>query len=160
MGKSIVITAPVVADVEELCTHIAIMDHGKTVLSGTSSSIHDRIHLLRTIIVKFFGNADLATSIIEKNAGTVDVQYLTSRDAQSTIDTVDKPSADPSTNSPPAVITILKQLRVRFNGSYTEASEMLRMLMRSGVQVVSFSEQADSAEELLIGPGDQADLLP
>ena len=156
MGKSIVITAPVIADVENLCTHIAILDHGKAVLSGTSSSIHDRIHLLRTIIVKFFGNADLATSIIEKNVGTVDVQYLTSKDAQSTVDTS---STDASASAPPAVITILKQLRVRFNGSYTEASEMLRMLMRSGVQVVSFSEQADSAEELLISPGEQADLL-
>jgi ABC-2 type transport system ATP-binding protein len=155
MGKSVVITAPVIADVEELCTHIAILDRGKTALSGTYSSVQDRARRQRTIVIKFFGNADLATSIVVRTPGIVDVQHLSSGEVQST---GDLPGADITSGTPPAVITILKQLRVRFNGSYNDASEMLRMLMRSGVQVVSFSEQADSAEDLLMDANDRLDL--
>lgn len=155
MGKSIIISAPVMADIEDLCTHYAILDRGKIVLSGTSSSIHDHVHRQRTIVVKFFGNAVLASSIIAKTEGVLDVQYLTSAEMRTTGDST---NADTTTTAPPAVITVLKQLRVRFNGSFSDASEMLRLLMRSGVQVVSFSEQADSAEELLIDDDGQADL--
>jgi hypothetical protein len=48
---------------------------------------------------------------------------------------------------------VLKQLKLAFSGSYSDASDMIRMLMHSGVQVVSFSEEADTVQSLIDQPG-------
>jgi hypothetical protein len=45
----------------------------------------------------------------------------------------------------------LKEMQIVFGGDYGDATELLRHLMRAGVQVVSFSEQADSLEKILTG---------
>ena len=49
-------------------------------------------------------------------------------------------------------MTVLKEIHVAYDGSFQTASDMLHMLMRSGVQVVSFNEQDDTAQTILIKP--------
>ena len=38
-------------------------------------------------------------------------------------------------------VTVLKEVRVTFDGGYGDASALLKSLMHSGVQVVSFGEE-------------------
>ena len=142
LGKTIVVTAPLVADLAGMCTHIAIIEHGRIVVAGRFDAIQDRLHHLRTITVKFFGNVELAHKVASSIEGTVSVAVVAGDEY---------PAPEPSTTDiPEPVVTVLKELRIGFNGDFSHASEMLRQLMRSGVQVVAFSEQEDTAQSLLV----------
>lgn len=135
MGKTIMLTAPVLADLENLATHAAVMVEGRISPVGTYEGIRERIHAQRVISVKFFGNIDLARDIIAGVEGVLDVRLVSSGVAE---------PADPAGDVPAAIVTVLKELRVTFDGVYNDASEMLRLLMRSGVQVVSFGESIEA----------------
>ena len=142
LGKTIVVTAPLIADLAGMCTHIAILEQGRVVIAGGFDAIHDRLRHLRNITVKFFGNADLARSIARAIEGTVSIEVVSDGE---------QPASKQNTeNTTEPVITILKELRIGFNGDFTHASEMLRQLMRQGVQVVAFSGEEDTAQSLLV----------
>jgi hypothetical protein len=49
-----------------------------------------------------------------------------------------------------ATLNLLKEVHVAFTGDYNDASNLLRALMHTGVQVVSFSEESDSLETLFM----------
>jgi ABC-2 type transport system ATP-binding protein len=140
MGKSIVLTSMTLADLDGLCTHVALLEQGRLVYAGTYADVVTHTHPHRTISVKFFGNTDLAINIARSVHGALEIRLVSTGEAEPD---PDEPEELRST------FTVLKELHVVFGGSYSDATEFLRMLMRSGVQVVSFSEHADSPATLL-----------
>lgn len=146
MGKTVVITAPIVADIANLCTDIAILDQGHVILSGPYSAVYPRLYHHRVIVLKFFGNVTLALSLLRTFQGVRDILVISPAGTSSITDPA---SAE---NAPPAIVTILKEIHVAYDGSYQAASDMLHTLMRNGVQVVSFSEQDDTAQTILVKP--------
>lgn len=142
MGKTIVLSASLVADLTGMCTDIAIMDRGRIVIAGTAQAVQDHLQHQRTIAIKFFGSLNLALNIAEATDGAISLQVISS-------DTPSTPDAE-DTKQTPAVLTTLKEIRVGFNGQYRSASEMLSKMMRGGVQVVAFSELEDTSNSLLI----------
>ncbi|HEY3289500.1 MAG TPA: ATP-binding cassette domain-containing protein, partial [Anaerolineae bacterium] len=135
MGKTLLITAGTPADFAGICTDLAVLNLGKLVLSGTAKVVLNRMNIQRIINVKFFGNVDTAVTITRRSAG-VEYCEIVSDGSSSTN------AANDEMKSLPAIVTVLKELRIGFVGSYDEASSLLRLLMRSGVQVVSFGETA------------------
>jgi ABC-2 type transport system ATP-binding protein len=148
MGKTVVVSASIVADVANLCTDIAIIEQGRIVLAGQYSAVYQRLHHHRIIVVKFFGNASLAQSILRSYHGVRDVLVIASSNGE------DKVAGDDAQGIPPVVVTVLKEIQVAYDGAYQDATDMLRMLMRSGVQVVSFGELDDSAQRLILRPAE------
>ncbi|GIV85251.1 MAG: ABC transporter [Candidatus Roseilinea sp.] len=125
MGKTILLTAPNLAVVQDLCTHAALLQAGQIAQTGSLEDILAVMPPYRTIAVKFLGDARLAMNLIQAAHGVVDVQ----------------PFNQPSASSDVlAGVALLKELRVTFDGTYAAASALLRSLMHSGVQVVSFAE--------------------
>jgi ABC-2 type transport system ATP-binding protein len=145
MGKTVMIIAATPADVAGLCTDQAIMDHGKIVLSGSADTVKTRIYSHRIIVVKFFGSVEVASRIITRSSGVHHIDLVS-------IDSDLQTTNAESQQELPAIVTVLKEIHVTFTGNYEDASELLRMLMRSGVQVVSFSEAPDEAGTLIIHP--------
>ncbi len=131
MGKTIVITGASVAEVQDVCSHIAMIRAGKINQLGAfaDATIDSPPH--RFIQVKFLGDTDLATRLLRGGRGVVDVHPVLAPVVAS------RTSTDAL-----AGIALLKELRVTFNGEYADASALLRSLMHSGVQVVAFSEEA------------------
>ncbi|WP_169238527.1 ATP-binding cassette domain-containing protein [Candidatus Roseilinea sp. NK_OTU-006] len=125
MGKTILLTAPNLAGVQDLCTHAALLQAGRIAQTGPLEDIRAAVPPYRTIAVKFLGDARLAMNLIQAAHGVVDVQPF------------NQPSAS---SDAPAGVALLKELRVTFDGTYAAASALLRSLMHSGVQVVSFAE--------------------
>ncbi len=125
MGKTILLTASSLAEVQDLCTHVAILQAGQIAQTGPLEDILTTTPPYRTIAVKFLGDVRLAMNLIKASHGVVDVQ----------------PFNQPSASSDAlAGVALLKELRVTFDGAYADASALLRSLMHSGVQVVSFAE--------------------
>jgi ABC-2 type transport system ATP-binding protein len=145
MGKTVLLTAPVVADIAQLCTDIMILEQGHVILSGAYSTVYPRLHHHRVIVLKFFGNAALALTILRRYHGVRNVSTMApDRTARNS-----PPTQGPS---PSTFTTVLKEIHITYDGNYQDASDMLNTLMRSGVQVVSFNEQDDTAQTLLIQP--------
>jgi hypothetical protein len=86
------------------------------------------------------GDTDLALSVTKNATGVLDAQ-------------VPVPIVAPSAEMAAPTVTplnLLKEIHVAFAGDYNDASNLLRGLMHTGVQVVSFSEESDSLETLFM----------
>jgi ABC-2 type transport system ATP-binding protein len=55
MGKTIVVSSHILADLEEMCSHVAIMEAGRLLASGPPQGILERLGSTRTIAVRFAG---------------------------------------------------------------------------------------------------------
>jgi ABC-2 type transport system ATP-binding protein len=55
MGKTIVVSSHILADLEEMCTDVAIMEAGRLLASGPPQGILDQLGSTRTIAVRFAG---------------------------------------------------------------------------------------------------------
>jgi len=146
MNKTIVVTSHILAELEDMCSHIAIMESGRILVAGESSAICARLRPHRIIVVKFFGNVEMAINHARTGPGVVDVRLAPSRSEGM------RPAAARREDEAAAdALYALKEMQIVFGGDYGDATELLRHLMRAGVQVVSFSEQADSLEKILTG---------
>jgi ABC-2 type transport system ATP-binding protein len=128
MNKTIVMTAAHLAELQDVCTHVAVLQDGKLDRAGTMEEMGAGALPYRVLSVRFLGDPDLAATLIKQGHGVVEVQQVT----------------DPATAGSPALagVTVLKEIHVTFDGEYGDASNLLKSLMHSGVQVVSFAEEA------------------
>ncbi|MGH9269999.1 MAG: ABC transporter ATP-binding protein [Ilumatobacteraceae bacterium] len=53
MGKTIIISSHILAELEEVCTHVAVMEAGRLLASGTPRTILDDLGRARSISVRF-----------------------------------------------------------------------------------------------------------
>jgi ABC-2 type transport system ATP-binding protein len=126
MGKTILFSATNLAEIQDVCTHAALIHEGKITRTGLLEDILTDVPPYRIISVKFLGDLNLASNMIRANSGVVNVQ----------------PVLDPHTiGEGLAGVALLKEVRVTFDGAYADASALLRSLMHSGVQVVTFAEE-------------------
>jgi ABC-2 type transport system ATP-binding protein len=147
MGKTIVLTSRLIAQVEDLCTDVALLDGGRAIVSGEIQAIRARLQPHRILSIKFFGETATALHSARTGDGVIDARL-----APPAAEAIDGPPEDEGIpDGPPPVVNALKEMRVAFDGGYSQASDLLRHLMRSGVQVVSFSEQSDALERWLAG---------
>lgn len=121
MGKILLITAPTLADIADVCTNVVKLEAGRV------SEVVDMSDVVapRRIVVKYLGNVQMADSLARAGKNVIEVHQMQAplpADAQVT------------------PLNQLKEMRIAFAGSYTEASELLRSLMHSAVQVVAFGE--------------------
>lgn len=127
MGKTLLMTATHLAELQDVCTHVAMLNEGRIDRAGLMEEIGSQLPPHRTLMVRFLGDPDLAANLIKHGHGVVDAQHV----------------IDPlvAGNAAPAGVTLLKEIRVTFDGEYGDASTLLKSLMHSGVQVVSFGEE-------------------
>ncbi len=58
MGKTIIVSSHILAELDEMCTEIGIMERGKLLVSGTPDSIRERLGAARVIRVRY-ANGDV-----------------------------------------------------------------------------------------------------
>jgi ABC-2 type transport system ATP-binding protein len=135
MGKTIVISSHILPELEELCTSVAIVDHGQVLAQGRVSDIERRLR---------FG-AVLHVRLLADEAGLAAAR--------------DRFSADPDVAS--ATILTDGTIELGFRGDDPAAARLLAATVASGVPVVSFARAASDLEELFLqvtsgGPGPAA----
>ncbi|MGH9002119.1 MAG: ABC transporter ATP-binding protein [Acidimicrobiia bacterium] len=55
MGKTVVISSHILAELEEMCSHVAILEAGKLLAQGAPADIHARFAGERTVLVRLAG---------------------------------------------------------------------------------------------------------
>lgn len=127
MGKIILISTGALADVRDVCTNAVRLERGRVsqVLDVTDPTGPASV---RHIVVKYLGDVSMADALARAGHGVLNVRQL---------------QAPVPAEAQLTPLNQLKEMHVTFAGAYTDASELLRSLMHSGVQIVTFSESGD-----------------
>jgi ABC-2 type transport system ATP-binding protein len=124
LGKTIVISSHILPELEELCTSVAIVDHGQVLAQGRVSDIEKRLR---------FG-AVLHVRLLADDAVLADAR--------------DRFAADPDIAS--ATILTDGTIELGFRGDDAAAARLLAETVAAGLPVVSFARAASDLEELFL----------
>ncbi len=129
LGKTIVFSSHILADVAELCTRVGIMESGKVVAVGTLDQLSERATPHRLIQVAFLNPLDVAQaqSVLSALPGVATVR------AQDGMGKAEWTS-----------------LEVEFSGSDQLLHQLLASLIAQGLPVVHFSEETQNLEEVFM----------
>jgi ABC-2 type transport system ATP-binding protein len=124
IGKTIVISSHILPELEELCTSVAIVDHGQVLAQGRVADIEKRLRYGAVLRVRVLGEADAienARAFFEAEARVASAALLEDG-----------------------------QIELGFRGDDAESAELLAASIRAGIRVVSFARAASDLEELFL----------
>ncbi len=64
MGKTIMISSHILSELEEICDHIGIIEHGKLIFSGTLEQVNAKLGLQSKVRVKVASNQEKAVELL------------------------------------------------------------------------------------------------
>ena len=64
MGKTIMISSHILSELEEICDHVGIIEHGKLIYSGTIEEIKPRLGIHTKVRVQVIGDQDKAIELL------------------------------------------------------------------------------------------------
>ncbi len=76
MGKTIMISSHILSELEEICDHVGIIEHGHLVFSGTLEEIRPRLGIHSKVRVKVASNHDKAVELLSALPQIHQVQTL------------------------------------------------------------------------------------
>jgi ABC-2 type transport system ATP-binding protein len=125
MGKTVLISSHILAELAEMCDAVAIIERGKLLASGSVGDIArmaraDRMLLVELLAWSAGADVDRAVEVLRAYEGVQDV------------------------------IVTEKGLEVPFSGDDASASGLLRHLIEQGVAVLSFGEATSDLEEIFL----------
>jgi ABC-2 type transport system ATP-binding protein len=124
LGKTILISSHILPELEELCTSLAIIDHGRVLARGSIAEIEARLRVGAVLRVRVLGD---------------DAEVEAARAHL---------AADPAV----AAVAIVGEglLEIGFTGDDEAAAGLLGGAVAAGVRVVSFARAASDLEELFL----------
>ena len=76
MGKTIMISSHILSELEEICDHVGIIEHGQLVFSGTLEEIHTRLGIESKVRVMVANHQDKAIELLSALPQVRQVQAL------------------------------------------------------------------------------------
>ncbi len=124
MGKTILVSSHILSELEEMCSHMVIMEAGHLVTQGSATEIASGIAFKRRIRVRAVaGEGDRLRAALEGSPGVENVRLDDGGGGF---------------------------IEVELEGAEAEAAELLARLVRDGIPLVSFSEVSTGLEEIFM----------
>src|SRR4051812_4086037 len=76
LGKTIVVSSHILTELAEMCTHVAIIERGKLLISGGGSDILQAMQPAREVYVRVLGQSSEAVRIVQSMPGLLSVRLL------------------------------------------------------------------------------------
>ena len=124
LGKTILISSHILPELEELCTSVAIVDHGQVLAHGRVADIEKRLRYGAVLRIRVLGDADAVEAARDHFA------------------------ADPRVAS--ATLLDDGQIELGFRGDDDESAALLARAVAAGIRVASFARAASDLEELFL----------
>ncbi len=124
IGKTIVISSHILPELEELCTSVAIVDHGQVLAQGRVADIEKRLRFGAVLRIRVLGEIDAIEA--------ARVHF----------------AADPRVAS--AAVLDDRQIELGFRGDDDESAALLASAVNAGIRVASFARAASDLEELFL----------
>jgi ABC-2 type transport system ATP-binding protein len=124
LGKTILISSHILPELEELCTSVAIVDHGRVLAAGTISEISQKLRVGEVLRVRVLGGADSAAAARAWFEDRPDV-------ASATMD-------------------LGGQIEVGFRGDESGAAALLADAIAAKIPIASYSPAATDLQELFL----------
>jgi ABC-2 type transport system ATP-binding protein len=120
---TILISSHILAEMNEFCTSVAIMERGSLVVSGRIEEVNRRVMGHSLVSVEVLGEPDVFLSIVGPDDRAGPVEHKNG------------------------------SFEFRFEGDAEAASDLLTKLVQRGVRVASFERRRDNLEELFLKVG-------
>ena len=124
LGKTIVISSHILPELEELCTSVAIVDHGQVLAQGRVADIEKRLRYGAVLRVRVLGDDEAVRAAREFLAAEARVASVALLDDG--------------------------QIELGFRGDDAESAELLTKAIAAGFRVASFARAASDLEELFL----------
>ncbi len=125
MGKTIFFSTHILADVQEICTQVGIIEAGKLVMQGSLEEMQRQLVPQREILITLLGEVERAKALILAVPG---------------IDAIEDLKPDNGRD----------RLHVRLAGEDHDVSSLLATLVRAGVPVMHFTEETHDLESVFM----------
>jgi ABC-2 type transport system ATP-binding protein len=124
LGKTIIFSSHILADVGELCTRVGILEDGKLVALGTLEQLNERVMTHRQIHIGLIDRKEEAQAALQGMSGVSAVRLLENMGHAS--------------------------LEVDFTGDDEAIHKLLAKLLEQGFPVVHFIEEKNNLEEVFM----------
>ncbi|HEY8439131.1 MAG TPA: AAA family ATPase, partial [Candidatus Limnocylindrales bacterium] len=124
LGKTIVISSHILPELEELCTSVAIVDHGQVLAQGRVADIEKRLRYGAVLRVRILGEAAAIEAARDFFAAEARVAS--------------------------AAILDDGQIELGFRGDDAESADLLAGAIGAGIRIISFARAASDLEELFL----------
>lgn len=127
MGKTIFFSSHILADVEDICSHIGIIEAGEMVMQGSIEELKLQLMAHREIIVTVMDNdvAEKVVTIVKGVADVVEAEIITPKNGRS-------------------------RVRIDFAGKDEALVTLNRKLFDEGVAVLGFNEEEKDLEHMFM----------
>lgn len=119
-GKTIVISSHILSDISELCTDVAIIDHGRIVISGNLMDVMRTVTSGNPVIICMEGQTGRAVEFLKQE-----------QDVRS-------------------IMVKRGEIMINFGGQPEEEAELLKRMVLAGLPVRSFSREKGDLESIFM----------
>jgi ABC-2 type transport system ATP-binding protein len=132
MGKTILVSSHILSEIQEVCTHIGIIEQGRLVATGTLGEMRQRVQIQRVVRIRLMARgADELGQVVDKAHAWLE--------ARSGVNQVEKIMDNGGGN-----------LEVTFAGDDEGVAQLLGELVGAGFPVLSFREETGDLEDVFM----------
>jgi ABC-2 type transport system ATP-binding protein len=127
MGKTIFFSTHILADVEDICSHIGIVEAGQMVMQGSLDQLKTQLMETRDIIVTFAENteAEQVKTMVKGNAFVKNAEFITPKSGKT-------------------------RLQIDFTGDDKAVIELHRAIFGMGIVPLGFQEEEKNLESMFM----------
>ncbi len=125
MGKTIFFSTHILADVQEICTQVGIIEAGRLVMEGNIEDMKRQLVPLREIVITLLGKVDEAKEMLFAAQGVEVVEDLKADNGRA-------------------------RLHVSLAGDDRDVSALLALLVGAGIPVMHFAEETRDLESVFM----------
>ena len=140
LGKAVLISSHILAELTDLCTHVAIVDGGRVLVDGPIDVVSRRLQGRRAVRVQALGKGERLRDVLAGHPGVHGVR-LEASPAAGTAPAEDTPVAE---GMAPATVHFV------LDGDERALRDVLAALVAAGLPVYGFDQQASGLEDVFL----------